>query len=280
MEASASRVRPRLSRTFSRGRWGEYRRFLELARRHGYRIVSLEQWAGEGRRDGADPTLILRHDVDQHPRSALAMAAIEEELGVRSSWYFRWRTAHPAVVSALGKDGFDVGLHYETLTRNALKNRSSGPVDEAMMQSSRRELRAEIATFARLFGPLRSVVPHGDSRIPEVHNAELLQGENCADYGIEFDANEVMRGQDLGHWLTDRTAAEGHWKDGIEPADLFAAQVSPILCVTHPNNWASGPSLWLDRVLRAVLPSRPADLNRQPPRPIRTGSDQPAQMTP
>ena len=24
------------------------------------------------------------------------------------------------------------------------------------------------------------------------------QGENCADYGIEFDANEVMRGQDLG----------------------------------------------------------------------------------
>ena len=94
------------------------------------------------------------------------MAAIEEELGVRSSWYFRWRTAHPAVVSRARKYGFDVGLHYETLTRNALEHRSSGPVDEALLESSRRELRAEIATFARLFGPLRSVVPHGDSRIP------------------------------------------------------------------------------------------------------------------
>ena len=132
MEAPASRVRPRLSRTFSRGRWSEYRRVLELARRHGYRIVSLEQRVREGRRDGVGPTLILRHDVDQHPRSVLTMAAIETELGVHSSWYFRWRTAHPAVVSALRNDGFDVGLHYETLTRNALRNRSSGPVDEAM----------------------------------------------------------------------------------------------------------------------------------------------------
>ena len=95
MEAPSSRVRPRLSRTFSRGRWSEYRRFLELAGRHGYRIVSLEQLDREGRRDGVAPTLILRHDVDQHPRSALTMAAIEDELGVRSSWYFRWRTAHP-----------------------------------------------------------------------------------------------------------------------------------------------------------------------------------------
>jgi hypothetical protein len=275
MEASSSRIRPRLSRTFSRGRWGEYRQFLELARRHGYRIVSLESWVAEVRRDDADPTLILRHDIDQHPRSALAMAAIEEELGVRSSWYFRWRTAHPAVVSALKQNGFDVGLHYETLTRNALERGSSGPVDEALLERSRSELRAEISAFAHLFGPLRSVVPHGDSRIPEVHNAELLQGENCADYAIEFDANEAMRGGRLAHWLTDRTSAEGGWKDGVDPAELFASGASPILCVTHPNNWASGPSLWLDRVLRAVLPSSPVS-SRRPPRPIRTGSDQPA----
>jgi hypothetical protein len=276
MAGSSSRVRRRLSRTFSRGRWGEYRQFLELARRHDYRIVSLEHWVGEGGRDGAKPTLILRHDVDQHPRSALTMAAIEEDLGVRSSWYFRWRTAHPAVISALERNGFDVGLHYETLTRNALERESTEPVDQALLQRSRRELRAEISAFADLFGPLRSAVPHGDSRIPEVHNDELLQGENSADYGIEFDANEVMREWELGHWLTDRTAAEGNWKDGVDPVDLFASGATPILCITHPNNWASGPSLWLDRVLRAMLPVVSANSDRSPARPIRTGSDQPA----
>jgi hypothetical protein len=276
MESSSTRIRPRLSRTFSRGRWREYRRFLELARGHRYQIVSLETWIENGQGDAA-PTLILRHDVDQHPRSALTMAAVEEELGIRSSWYFRWRTAHPSVVSALRRSGFDVGLHYETLTRNALERGSAGPVDDTLLERSRGDLRAEISAFANLFGPLRSVVPHGDSRIPEVHNADLLQGENCEDYGIEFDGNEAMRGRRLGHWLTDRSAAEGHWKDGIDPAELFASGASPILCVTHPNNWASGPSLWLDRVLGALLPAGPVDSNRRPSRPIRTGSDQPAQ---
>lgn len=274
METSSSRVRPRLSRTFSRGRWHEYRRFLELARRHGYRIVSLESWVGEGRSDGP-PTLILRHDVDQHPRSALTMAAIEDDLGVGSSWYFRWRTAHPTVIAELDRRGFEVGLHYETLTRNAIDQGGSDLVDEALLERSRHDLRAEISAFANLFGPLRSAVPHGDSRIPEVHNADLLRGEDCSEYGIEFDANEAMRGRPLGHWLTDRSSAEGGWKDGIDPDGLFAAEVSPILSVTHPNNWASGPSLWVDRVLRATLPPVGANSNRSPARPIRTGSDQP-----
>jgi hypothetical protein len=269
VETRAGRARPRLSRTFSRARWREYRSFLELAQQHGYRIVSLEAWVTDRPDDADGPVLILRHDVDQHPRSALAMAAIEEELGLRSSWYFRWRTAHPAVVNRLRRSGFEVGLHYETLTRRALERGLEGPADQALIESCRGELRAEISTFARILGPLRSAVPHGDSRIPAVHNAELLRGEDCAGYGIEFDGNEAMRGHDLGYWLTDRTAAEGGWKDGVDPAELLAAGASPILSVTHPNNWASGPGLWLDRLLRASLQGR------RPSRPIRTGPDQP-----
>lgn len=270
MTASGLRIKPRLARTLSGGRWAEYRRFLQLARQHGYRIVALEEWVNEGQRDVSDPTLILRHDVDQHPRSALEMVHIEEDLGVRSSWYFRWRTAHPVVVRAVKDRGFDVGLHYETLTRKALERKSFG-VNEELRDESRRELRAEIAAFDRLFGPIRSAVPHGDSRVPGVHNGELLQDRECGEYGIEFDGNEAMNGRDLGYWLTDRSSVEGGWRDGVEPSELFAARVTPVLSVTHPNNWASGPSLWLDRLLRALLP----DSNRGLKRPIRTGSDRP-----
>ena len=145
------------------------------------------------------------------------------------------------------------------------------PVGEELIESSREELRGEIAAFSRLFGPISCAVPHGDTRVPGVHNAELLRGQDWAWYGIEFDGNEAMRGRDLGYWLTDRTAAEGRWSDGIDPVELFATQTSPILSVTHPNNWVSGLSLWADRVLSAVLPS-----TGRPGRPIRTGSDQPS----
>jgi hypothetical protein len=269
VSSQAPRIRPRLSRTFSRGRWGEYRRLLEQARERGYRIVSLEDWASED--DGAEgPTLILRHDVDQHPRSAFSMAEIEAEMGITSSWYFRWRTAHPAVISELAEAGFGIGLHYETLTRHVLETGSTR-VDDSVIEMARRELRDEIAAFARRFGPIRSAVPHGDSRVPDVSNAVLLRGVDCASFGLEFDGNEMMRGRGLGYWLTDRTAAEGRWKDSVDPVDLLGAGTSPVLCVTHPNNWASGPSLWMDRTMSALLP----DSNRGPSRPIRTGSDQP-----
>jgi hypothetical protein len=270
---TSGRLRPRLSRTFTRARWREYRGFLLEARRCGYRLVSLERWVRDP--GGSAPTLILRHDVDQQPRSALAMARVERELGVRSSWYFRWRTAHPIVVDALRGSG-EVGLHYETLTRAALERGMTRGADETLIEESRAILREEIAAFARLFGPIRSAVPHGDSRVPAVHNADLLRGQDCSGYGIEFDGNEAMRGRGLAHWLTDRSAAEGRWKNGIDPAELFASGISPILCVTHPNNWSSGPSLWLDRALRTALPSPPPGPGR-PMRPIRTGSDHPPQ---
>ena len=220
-------------------------------------------------------TLVLRHDVDQHPRSALRMAEIEQELGVGSSWYFRWRTAHPTVIGSLQAAGFEVGLHYETLSRMTLERRREGVSQEPLLADARARLREEIAAFSRLYGPTRSVVPHGDSRVPGVNNAELLRGEDCSEYGIEFDANEAMRGRGIGYWLTDRTSAEGGWKDAVDPVELLDRGVSPILCVTHPNNWASGPGLWLDRLLRAALPDSPRAPGDRGLTPIRTGSDLP-----
>jgi hypothetical protein len=273
-DSGPARARPRLSRTFSRSRWPEYERFLRSARENGYRIVSLEDWVGEGQPVEGEPTLILRHDVDQHPRSALRMAAIEKKLGVRSSWYFRWRTAHPAVVESMKGDGFQVGLHYETMSRIALERGLYEEPSEELIESCRELLRSELSAFERLFGPCRAAVPHGDSRIPTVHNALLLKGQDCSAYGIEYDGNEVMRGHDLGLWLTDRIASEGGWMEGIDPLEKLAAQDSPILTVTHPNNWASGPSLWTDRMLGVMLPGRPLSDGRGS-RPIRTGTDEP-----
>lgn len=262
------RVRARFSRTLAGARWDEYRALLEAALKAGYRLLALEDWVREGTpRNGT--WLILRHDVDQHPRSALTMASIEVELGVCSTWYFRWRTAHPDVVRELRDRGFSVGLHYETLSRRTLADKDGGT---AAIEDARRELQREIAAFQELFGPIRSVSPHGDSRAPGTSNAELLRGQDPAEYGVEFDGNEAMRGRGLAHWLTDRSAAEGGWKDGVDPRGLLADGVSPLLCLTHPNNWVSGPSLWVDRLLAAMLPrSRP----RAGGRPIRTGTDEP-----
>ena len=274
MASASSRLRPRLSRTFSRNRWAEYGRFLRLALDNDYSVVTLETWL-RGEAAGGERVLIMRHDVDQHPRSALAMAKHEQDLGIRSSWYFRWRTAHPTIVNGLKQSGFEIGLHYETLTRMALERGLEGAPDERLIAEGREGLRAEIAAFSRLFGPLSSVVPHGDTRIPAVRNSELLRDQDRTTYGVEFDGNEAMRGRGVAHWLTDRTTAEGGWRDGLDPGELFSAGDSPILAVTHPNNWASGPALWLDRAMRGALPGSRTRTAPPAGRPIHTGPDRP-----
>ncbi len=94
------------------------------------------------------------------------MARIEARFNLDSTWYFRWRTADPEVIRQLRAHGFTVGLHYETLTRRLI-SRADTRIDAALLDSCRTELREEIRGFMRRFGPIRSVCPHGDTRVRE-----------------------------------------------------------------------------------------------------------------
>lgn len=248
-----ARTRRRMSRTLSRSRWREYHELLRIALKQGYAVLSIEAWLADPSLAADRPRLLLRHDVDQHPASALRMAAIEAEHGVISTWYFRWRTANPRVIESISAAGHAVGLHYETLTRELLR-RGLGPGDAPpLVEEARELLRSELAAFAERFGPVRSACPHGDTRMPGVRNGELLLGQNWQEYGLEWDANAAMREHRLDVWLTDRSTAAGRWKERLDPIDLIVDRRSPILAVVHPNNWVSGPALWWDRVAPGAL---------------------------
>jgi hypothetical protein len=232
--------------------------------------MALEDWLDLDGPSGR--ILILRHDVDQHPATACLLADIEARHGICSTWYFRWRTAAFAVIKELRGTGHQVGLHYETLTRITHERRLQPvDIDHPVISEARALLRREIEAFAELFGPLRSVCPHGDSRVPGVSNQILLLGEDWRTYGIAYDGNAAMRRHRIGLWLTDRTVPE-RWKDGIDPLRVLDSERRPVLCVIHPNNWCSGLSLWTDRLLARVLPSGMK-------RPLRTGSDCPPFLT-
>jgi hypothetical protein len=268
MSASAAapeRTRRRFSRTLSPSRWAEYRRLLLVAETQDYAIVPLERWLEDPDAAGGRPALVLRHDVDQHPMSAMRMAAIEADHGITSTWYFRWRTADAEVIGALREQGHAVGLHYETLTRLIRSRRLSAADAPALLDEARVLLRRELSAFEERFGPCRSACPHGDTRVPGVHNGVLLAGEDWDQYGLRWDANAALGARRLDVWLTDRSAAEGHWKDGLDPIDLMLDRRQPILAVIHPNNWVSGLALWVDRIL---------------PGPQRTGTDAPPPLGP
>ena len=264
------RRRSRLSRTFSRGRGAQYRSFLRVAVSLGYLVVPLRRFLDDPRVRAEPRVLILRHDVDQRPVSALECAEVERALGISSSWYFRWRTADPDVIAAVRAQGGEVGLHYETLSRRVLaEGLTTAAETQPLLDACRDELREEIRAFRGLFGRLDTIAAHGDTRVGFVRNLELVEGVGPEAFGVRHDANLSLRDHRLGLWLTDRSAAEGGWAGERDPHEVLARGISPILCLTHPNNWVSGPALWGDRLLTAALPDRrhgrPARIRRALP---------------
>jgi hypothetical protein len=245
----------RSRRLLARPRWPEYRGLLRDAKDAGYEVVSLQDWVLSGC-DRTHKTLVLRHDVDQVPNSVPAMARIEAELDVTSTWYFRWRTANRRVLDDLRESGHSVGFHFETLS-HAARNRQIA-VDKLDSRKTikrlRRVLLDEIAAFEACFGPVTTIAAHGDTRVPEASNRHLSRSVAPARWGMRFDADEAVREARLALKVTDRVQP-GAWSGGKNPHAALASGRSPILCLTHPNNWASGPARVWDRGIRVPIRS-------------------------
>ena len=96
-----------------KSRLEEYRQILTAAIGQGYRVMTLREWVELG--FPRDKIFLLRHDVDIDARGAGRMYEIEKELHVRATYYFRHITMRPALMKRMLSDGFEVGLHYETL---------------------------------------------------------------------------------------------------------------------------------------------------------------------
>lgn len=181
----------------------EYRALLELALSAGWRSVDFE--SSERPAVGPDPELLVRHDVDYAPKHMPPMAAIEAELGVRttycvhvdSPWYRIDSRENRAAVMATLDAGHWLGLHFD-----------------ASATESDREVLDGVAEQARRLGELfsrevRVVSFHMPGRRPVRHL--VLPGDLINTYASRFfeeigyvsDSNENWHGADIAAELAN-----------------------------------------------------------------------------
>ena len=102
------------------------------------------------------PTVYLRHDIDLHVPGIEAMAAVEADLDIRSSWFVlltqHYNALYPenlAVLRGLAADGHELGVHYDLTTY---------PVDD---DAARAHLRWEAGLLEHATGArVRSISMH------------------------------------------------------------------------------------------------------------------------
>jgi hypothetical protein len=250
-EPLSSRVLfPLVERRFT---YAEYARFLD--RLGGRDVVPMRDFArGEG-------DLALRHDVDLRLDSALELARLEHDRGLRAT-YFVLHTApywvDPELVPklrALQDLGHELGFHNDLVTlervigiddagaflRDVLARLRGGGIDVVGAA-------AHGSPWCHSFGFHNNYVFRGwDEPVPGFPLTEVPQKLDPADFGLEYEAYHVPH--DV--YFSDSTFTDGR---RAHPADLRLEPGKRTIVLVHPCHWdrsAAAKAVRLARKLAA-----------------------------
>jgi hypothetical protein len=194
--------------------------------------------------------MVVRHDVDRNPESALRMASLESAFGIRATYYFRTTSLvfRPAIISDVYRLNHEVGYHYETVAQ------SKGNLPRAVQR-----FRKELSRMRRIT-PIKTVSMHG-SPLSSHDNLDLWKAcrfqdfDLLGDFSLSIDAFTAYYFTDTGRsWGTRRYNLRDHIQSlrperRVETTDEFIHFLRqrpgiPVLVNVHPNRWASGAIAW------------------------------------
>jgi len=227
--------------------FAKYERLCHTLRESGYGFLTVIDYMGQPPSESKH--VVMRHDVDRKVANALRMARIENEMEIRSTYYFRKArgTFEPDVIREVSDLGHEIGYHYEVLTR------SRGDYDKAIHL-----FEEELSAF-RAVCDVRTICMH--SR-PERRwdNRDLWKKYDFQAYGIEAEAylsldyGQAIYLSDSGrNWNTRRyklrdevdgcDAPEVNTTDDVM-ALIRTGRVKRLVLVVHPNRWSEGALEW------------------------------------
>ena len=168
-----------------------YTRLIRTFLDSGYRLVTVKEYL-ETKPSGE--VIALRHDVDEQPQNALKMAAVEHNLDVCATYYFRRvpKSDHPNIIRSIASMGHEIGYHYEDLSK------TEGDMDKAI-----ESFKANLEYF-RQYYPVKTVCMHGSSS-SKYDNKDIWSQAKLSDFGligepyISFDFDRIFYMTDTGY---------------------------------------------------------------------------------
>lgn len=205
--------------------------------------------------------VILRHDVDRKITYALRMAEQEQDLGIRSTYYFRYpHTFKPKIIATIKEMGHEVGYHYETLSK------ARGNFEKAINL-----FELELNAFHNIpftdGYTIKTICMHG-SPLSRYDNRDLWKRYDFKDYGIEGEAYLSMTGNGL-HYLTDTGRTWGNnysVRDKMPEAEIIPVETTDDLVrwiesagpedlylTVHPERWTRNEVEWIGGSIKDLL---------------------------
>ena len=230
----------------------KYRELVSALKDAGYEFVSYVDYA-EGRR--ADKLVVMRHDVDRSAKRARVLAEIENEMGVRASYYFREKFIDDDSdeIRYIESLGHEVGYHYEELVTE------KGDVDKAYARFVRNieKMRqvADVRTITMHGSPMSRFDSKGMWRVYDYKKLGLI-GEpqmdvDWNDMAYLTDTGRSWNGVSRRDKVADRAS---EWKakgwvydktDDVIEALKEGRFPSSVMITTHPQRWTDNVWEWM-----------------------------------
>ncbi|MCZ7395495.1 MAG: hypothetical protein ABOK23_13315 [Candidatus Methanoperedens sp.] len=191
---------------------------------------------------------MMRHDIDRKPMSALLTARVEQELGIRATYYFRMNDTvfRPGIMREIEGMGHEVGYHYEVL------GKANGDNEKAIEMFGR-----ELKEFRKVCD-VRTICMHGNP-LSKHDDRELWKSYDFRNFGIIGEAY-LSAGKDVSYFSdTGRSwNSKNNLRDFIpgrreesaaETTDdlieiIKSERFEKLYILTHPERWAAGGIGW------------------------------------
>ena len=208
-----------------------YRDLIRLAKRR-YRFLAFPEY-----RSAPAGSVLWRHDIDFSVHRALALARIEAEDGVRSTFFVnlhsRFYNALEPEIADLVREivalGHDLGLHFDP----SFYAGGRKPLDHALA-TERALLEDVFETPVRAFS---------------FHNPAL---EGWADERDEIAGMVNAYGAYLRERYVYRSDSHGRWRDPPLAEVVAAGEAERLHVLTHPEWWVPEPMSPRERVTRCI----------------------------
>jgi hypothetical protein len=232
----------------------KYRELCQSAQESSCTVLTVEAYLSS--KNPPEECIVLRHDVDRKPYNALRMAKLENQYGLKATYYFRINNAVfvPDLIREIAAMGHEIGYHYEAL------DKAKGDYEQA--------IRIFDDDLKRLRGicEVRTICMHGNP-LTEGDNRDLWLKYNFKDFGLLGEAY-LSFNDDIAYLSdTGRTWGNKHKVKDLLPANtetgrnrakeagasstndiiglIKSGKLGPAYLLTHPERWSDSLGGWI-----------------------------------